>query len=159
MLVEHWEEQSVCEKIDWWGAGIVFCLEWGANDLHMVRLMPMPQCHPIISCFIKIQIGLTFLVLAYPGCAVKEAVKRVSVLQLNTMSTEQRNSNELLSVDLYCNAVPYLMSAYNCQCCSFRVTEDHCLHRRCQSRWRSDVNARMDRVLLEHKPAKSSQRS
>jgi len=29
----------------------------GANDLHMVQLMPMP---PIISCFIKIQNGLPF---------------------------------------------------------------------------------------------------
>jgi len=36
-------------------------------------------CHcPIISCFIKIQIGLTFLVLAYPGPG-KEVVKQVSV--------------------------------------------------------------------------------
>jgi len=26
------------------------------------------HCHPIISCFIEIQIGLTFLVPAYPGC-------------------------------------------------------------------------------------------
>jgi len=30
------------------------------------------HCYPIISCFIKIQIGLTFLVLAYPGCPRKE---------------------------------------------------------------------------------------
>jgi len=29
------------------------------------------HCHPIISCFIKIQIDLTFLVLAYPGCPEK----------------------------------------------------------------------------------------
>jgi len=33
---------------------------------------------PIISCFIKIYIGLTFLVPAYPGCPGKDAVKRVS---------------------------------------------------------------------------------
>ena len=31
-------------------------------------------CHPVISCFVKIQIGLTFLVLVYLGCS-----KRVSV--------------------------------------------------------------------------------
>ena len=37
------------------------------------------HCHPVISCFIKIQIGLTFLVPAYPGCPETEAVKRVSV--------------------------------------------------------------------------------
>jgi len=33
------------------------------------------HCHLIISCFIKIQNGLTFLVPAYPGCAGKEAAK------------------------------------------------------------------------------------
>jgi len=37
------------------------------------------HCHRIISCFIKIQIGLSFLVPAYPVCPGKEAIKRVSV--------------------------------------------------------------------------------
>jgi len=37
----------------------------GANDLHMVQLMPLP---PILSCFIKMQVDLTFLVPVYPGC-------------------------------------------------------------------------------------------
>jgi len=37
------------------------------------------HCHLIISCFIKIKIGLTFLVPAYPGCPGKEAVKWMSV--------------------------------------------------------------------------------
>ena len=36
---------------------MVICLECGANDLHMVQLMPLP---PIISCFSKIQNGLPF---------------------------------------------------------------------------------------------------
>jgi len=57
---------------------MVICLERGANDLHMVQLMTLPP-RPIISCFIKIQIGLTFLVPAYAACPGKEAVKRVSV--------------------------------------------------------------------------------
>jgi len=39
---------------------VVICLERGADDLHMVQLMPLPR--PINSCFIKIQIGLSFLV-------------------------------------------------------------------------------------------------
>jgi len=34
---------------------------------------------PVISCFIKIQNSLTFLVPAYPGCPGKEAVERTSV--------------------------------------------------------------------------------
>jgi len=39
---------------------MVICLEHGADDLHMVQRQLMPlSLH--ISCFIKIQIGLTFL--------------------------------------------------------------------------------------------------
>jgi len=37
---------------------VVICLEQGANDLHMVQLMPLPP-HTIF-CFIKIQNGLPF---------------------------------------------------------------------------------------------------
>jgi len=50
-------------KTECWGAGMVICLEWGA-DLHMAQLMPLPLT---VSCFSKIQIGFTFLVLAYLG--------------------------------------------------------------------------------------------
>jgi len=38
-------------------SGMVIWLERGANDLHMVQLMPLP---PIISYFIKIQNDLPF---------------------------------------------------------------------------------------------------
>ena len=64
-------------KIDWWGVGVVICLERGANCLHMVHLMPLPSQNPIISCLIYIQADFTFLVPAYPGCPGKEAIKRV----------------------------------------------------------------------------------
>jgi len=47
----------------WWGAGMVICLELGA-DLHMAQLMPLPLT---VSCFRKIQIGFAFLVPAHPG--------------------------------------------------------------------------------------------
>ena len=47
---------------------MVTCLECGANDLHMVQLMSLP---PHYLLLIKILIGLTFLVLAYPGCPDK----------------------------------------------------------------------------------------
>ena len=59
----------------WWGAGVVICLEQGA-DLHMAQLIPLP---PTVSCFSKIQIGFTFLVPAHLGSAGKRAVKRVCV--------------------------------------------------------------------------------
>ena len=44
------------KKLEWWGAGVVICLELGA-DLHMVQLMPLPLT---VSCFSKIQIGIPF---------------------------------------------------------------------------------------------------
>jgi len=42
----------------------------------MAQLMPLPLT---VSCFSRIQIGFTFLVLAYPGSPRKRAVKRVCV--------------------------------------------------------------------------------
>ena len=50
-------------KTEWWGAGVVICLELGAN-LHTAQLMPLPLT---VSCFCKIQIGFTFLVPAHPA--------------------------------------------------------------------------------------------
>jgi len=44
-------------KTEWWGAGVVICLERGA-DLHKAQLMTLPLT---VSCFSKIQIGFTFL--------------------------------------------------------------------------------------------------
>ena len=62
-------------KTEWWGAGVVICLERGA-DLHTVQLMPLPLN---VSCFSKIQIGFAFLVPAYPASPGQRAVKRVCV--------------------------------------------------------------------------------
>ena len=62
-------------KTEWWGAGVVICLERGA-DLHMAQLMPLPLT---VACFSKIQIGFTFLVPAHLGSPGKRAVKRVCV--------------------------------------------------------------------------------
>jgi len=65
-------------KTEWWGAGVVVCLERGA-DLHTAQLMPLPL---IVSCFTEIHIGFTFLVSAHPGSPGKRAVKRVCVFEL-----------------------------------------------------------------------------
>ena len=35
--------------MEWWGAGVVICLERGANDLHMVQLMPLPPHHLLLQ--------------------------------------------------------------------------------------------------------------
>ena len=75
LLVGRQEGHPACKKTEWWGAGVVICLEQGA-DLHMAQLMPLPLT---VSCFSKIQIGSTFLVLAYLGSPGKRFVKRVCV--------------------------------------------------------------------------------
>jgi len=41
-LVWWQEEHLACRKTEWWGAGVVVCLELGA-DLHMAQLMPLPS--------------------------------------------------------------------------------------------------------------------
>ena len=69
------EGHPACKKTEWWGAGVVICLERGA-DLHTAQLMPLPLT---VSCSSKIQIGFTFLVPAQPGSPGKRAVKRVCV--------------------------------------------------------------------------------
>ena len=75
LLVGQQEGHPACKKTERWGAGVVICLERGA-DLHMAQLMPLP---PTVSCASKIQIGFTFLVPAYLGSPGKMAVKRVCV--------------------------------------------------------------------------------
>jgi len=69
--------KGICKKTEWWGAGMVICLEQGA-DLHMAQLMPLTLT---VSCFSKIQIGFTFLVRADPGSPGKRAAKWVCVRQ------------------------------------------------------------------------------
>jgi len=60
---------------------MVICLERVA-DLHMSQLMPLS----LTVCFYsKIQIGFTFLVLAYPISPGKRAVKWVCVRVLQSL--------------------------------------------------------------------------
>jgi len=75
LLVGRQEGHPACKKTEWWGIGMVICLEQGA-DLHMDQLMPLPLT---VSCFSKIQIGFTFLVPTHPSSPGKRAVKRVCV--------------------------------------------------------------------------------
>ena len=55
---------------------MVICLERGA-DLHTAQMMPLSLT---VSCFRKIQIGVTFLVPAHLGSPERTAVKWVCVL-------------------------------------------------------------------------------
>jgi len=74
MLLVGWQEgQPACKKTEQWGAGMVICLERDA-DLHMAQLMPLT-----VSCFSKIQTGITFLVPAHLGSPGKRAIKLACV--------------------------------------------------------------------------------
>jgi len=75
LSVGRQEGHPACKKLEWWGAGVVICLERGA-ELHMAQLMPLPLT---VSCSSKIKIGFTFLVPAHPGSPGKKAVKWVCV--------------------------------------------------------------------------------
>ena len=74
LLVGPQEGHPACKK-EYWGAGVVIFLERGA-DVHTAQLMPLPLT---VSCFGKIQIGFSFLVLAHLGSPGKRATKRVCV--------------------------------------------------------------------------------
>jgi len=100
-LLVWWQEgQPACKKLEWWDAGVVICLERGA-DLHMAQLMPLPLT---VSCFSKIQIGITFLVPAHPGSPRQTAVKRMCVCVCVCVQTEcmlvGRASGLLLASDV-----------------------------------------------------------
>jgi len=73
LLVGRQEGHPACKKTEWWCAGVVGCLERGA-DLHMAQRMPLPLT---VICFSKIQIGFTFLLPAHLGSPGQRAVKRV----------------------------------------------------------------------------------
>jgi len=75
LLVGRQEGHAACKTLEWWGTGVVSCLERGA-DLHTAQPMPLPLT---VCCFSKIQIGFTFLVPAHPGSPGKRAVKLVCV--------------------------------------------------------------------------------
>jgi len=75
LLVGRQEGHPACKKLEWWGTGVVICLERDA-DLHMAQLMPLPLT---VSCFSKIQIDFTFLIPAHPGSPGKRAIKRMCV--------------------------------------------------------------------------------
>jgi len=63
LLVGQQEGHPACKKLEWWGTGMVICLERDA-DLHMFQLMLLPLT---VSRFSKIQIGFTFSGTGSPG--------------------------------------------------------------------------------------------
>jgi len=62
LLVGRQEGHPAC-KTEWWGAGMVICLEQGA-DLHPAQLMPLPLT---VSCFSKFHIVFYLSGTSLPG--------------------------------------------------------------------------------------------
>jgi len=85
LLVGLQERHPACKKLEWCGAGVVVCLERGA-DLYMAQLMPLPLT---VSCFSKIQIGFTFLVPAHLVSPGQRADKRVCVYNKQHQSAKK----------------------------------------------------------------------
>jgi len=46
LLVRRQEGRPTCKKAEWWCAGVIICLERGADCLHMAQLMPLPLTVP-----------------------------------------------------------------------------------------------------------------
>ena len=94
---------------------MVICLEQGA-DLLMAQLMPLPLT---VSCFSKIQIGFTFLVLAHPGSPGKRAVKqRVRVCVIHKMVAKASCRRNYVGVTLCVDeCLVYVNVSLCCVCC------------------------------------------
>ena len=61
------------------------CLQRGA-DLHMAQLMPLLLN---VSCFSKIPVGFTFLILAHPSSPRQRAVEWVCVCVVSAVMTQE----------------------------------------------------------------------
>ena len=80
LLVGQQEGHPACKKTERWGAGMVICLERGA-DLHMAQRISLALT---VSCFSKIQIGFTFLVPAHPGSSGQRVCVYHYIMQCRT---------------------------------------------------------------------------
>ena len=129
LLVGRQEGHPACKKLDWWVAGVVICLERGA-DLHMAQLMPLPLT---VSCFSKIQTGFTFLVPAHPGSPGKRADKRVCacVIIFSTQNSEV-TSHTWLQI---CPPHMSMSTHYFVQCRRPSSACEQCCRCHCRLRW------------------------
>jgi len=81
---------------------MVICLDQGA-DLHIAQLKLLPLT---VSCFSKIQIGFSFLVLTHPGSPGQRAIKRVCVcvfLVLAYLGSPRQRANKHVHANSWFN--------------------------------------------------------
>ena len=93
---------------------MVVCLERGANDLHIVQLMPLPPCHLLLH---QNSEWFILLVPAYPGCPGKRPLNGcVCVYCVVILFTGLLLYSSLvkdgITEDLTFSAIVSIMSAY-----------------------------------------------
>ena len=92
-LLVGWQEgHPACKKTEWWGAGMVICLERCA-DLYMAQLMPLPLT---VSCFSKI---------GSPWVVPEKGLLNGCVCNINDANLVQQkhtNANQYLRRSLSC---------------------------------------------------------
>ena len=128
---------------------MVICLERGA-DLHTAQLMPLPLT---VSCFSKIQIGFTYLVLAHPGspgCVLLNIAFTCKQLQKTSVSAQKlgfenfKNCNDVLTFSVE-NFMPYLyLGVIKLVLCGYAVwiQESHVVFRQTSSSVMAVCNAK-----------------
>jgi len=95
------------------GGLLVWLSVWSEGaDLHMAQLMPLPHT---VSCYSKIKIGYTFLVLAHPGSPRKRAFKWVCVFQSCWLNSVLIAMWIRLFTDVSCLSV-FTMYIHNAAC-------------------------------------------
>ena len=109
LLVGWHEVHPACKKLSCEVLAWFFCLGWG-GDLHTAHLMPLPLT---VSCFSKIQIGFTFLVLAHPGSHGQRAIKWVCVCVLSCMLIWYLSISHHLPLSF----TPVHHAFFPCPCC------------------------------------------
>jgi len=74
VLLVGWQEgHPACKKTEWWGTGMVICLERGVNAFHMAQLMPLPPP----SSLAPVKSRMVYLSVAgLPRLSWKKAAKR-----------------------------------------------------------------------------------
>ena len=92
---------------------MVLCLERDA-DLHMAQLMPLPLT---VSCFSKIQIGVTFLVPAHPGSPGQSAVKRVCVYINRNANKRETDANTIRCSKTWSSKLTLLATNWRMRSC------------------------------------------
>ena len=111
---------------------MVICLERGA-DLHTAQLMPLPRT---VSCFSKIENGITFLVPADPGSPGQRAVKRVCVCVCDVVQSLLKAMETHSCVDVYYERrdQTFMLVLHN----PFHPRTRHSL-----AEWRADLHSRV----------------